>query len=225
LGVATGGLSEGARFLDPARPYAEAAKLSEASAGEYGALAREQRAYQEQGLGRVQQAYQGLQGLYSQMYGPGGEGAGPGALESYYMRTAAGQDPYFNRILEQGRAGLTSQMSQAGGVGSGARLAALGNLTSGLQAQMYRERGQMAAAAQAAQQARLGQQFGAQAGLSGAQAGLIGDFYGRAGQLYGQGMESAIGARAHGRMYGTQAGMARQQAIWEGLRTGAAFLV
>ncbi len=222
----TGGMTEGgglrslAGYLDPAKPYNQAAGGAKTAAGQYGNLANEQKQFQLQGLGQQQQAIGGLQDVYNRMYGAGGEGAGPGALESYYSRTSQGSDPYFNRVLQQGTQNLNASMAQSGGFGSGARAAALGNLSSGLEAQMYRDRGAMAAAAQNAQMGRLGQQFGSQAGITGMNAGAIQNAYGLGGQMYGQEMGNSINAQNQAAQLSAQGGGARQKMIYDLAKSG-----
>lgn len=182
-------------MFNPAGPAQKRQAGARLAASSEDRLAQEQRDFYMKGLGQAQSQYTGLQGAYGQVYGPGGSGAGPGALEQYYADTQNKSDPYFNRVLSEGNAALGASFSAQGGFGSGARLATQAYQTSALESEMYQRRAAVAAAAEQAQQARYGQQFGIGAGLAGAQAGLTMGGYGMAGGAYERAKQDAIMAR------------------------------
>lgn len=187
--------------INPAQGANTAAGGAKKASGQYGDLAQQQQQFQLQGLDRSLAQYQGLAGQYQQ----------PGALEQYYQNTMNGADPYFNRVMQQGQGAINSQMAARGGLNSGAALAAQGNFTSGLEAQMYQNRGQMAQAAEAAQLGRLG----GLSGLAGQQAGLIQSAYGLGGQMYGNEMGNSINALNQGAQFRGQGQNAGVQMVYD----------
>jgi hypothetical protein len=205
------GLSE--LYFGPDAAYREAQAGAKKAQGQYSNLAAEQRAYQEKGLDRSLESYAGLADQYKQ----------PGAYENFVSSGGAesGLGAYYDRIQGQNSKALNAQYAAHGGLGSGARLAAQGNMMSGLAAERGRDLSSIMAQSQNFQQNRLG----GQAGLAGQQAGLVQGAYGMGGQMYGQQQENAIAAGMQGSIYGAQRQMVPANATADIYKTGGGLLM
>lgn len=184
-------------WIDPSRGSATASGGAKKAQEQYGGLAGTQRGYQEQGLGRSLGAYDGLSAAYG----------APGAFENFVGNGGAdsGLSKYYDRMTQQATAGMNAQFANQGGFGAPQRMAALGNMNAGIEAQRGKDMAGYMAQSEGFQQGRLG----GQAGLAGQQANLIQNAYGLGGQMYGNQMENSINSGMQGAAYQGQGQQAR----------------
>ena len=96
-----------------------------------------------------------------------GDYTGDGYLEDLYKQRMAGTDQYYNRVLERGTESLNNQFAARGGYNSGAALRAIGDYQANVNAQDFRDRSSLAAAASGEQRNRQLDQWNMLSGLAG----------------------------------------------------------
>lgn len=181
---------------------------------------------------------------------PPGEGYGPGfgeqygkehigqydqptMLEQFAQQQMDGNNPYYDRMRQQGEDRINQQMAARGHYNSGGALSALGNFDAGLYADQFAGMGQLAGQAsnlqlnrqgqgfqqasgiQGLQQQRTGQQFGEASDVAHLGAGLYGGFYGQGGKFSGDAAMAGINAGANAANLGAQGTQAGQNFIWD----------
>lgn len=160
-----------------------------------------------------------------EMYGPGfGEQYGKDHVGQYDQKTPFeifaeqqlnGNNPYYDRMRQQGEAGINSQLNARGHYNSGGAFQALGNFDAGLYADQFANMGNllsgaastglqregqgwnMAQGIQGLQQGRTGQQFSQLSDLSHLGAGINGQYYNQGGQFSGDAAMVGINAGAN----------------------------
>lgn len=158
-------------------------------------------------------------------YGPGfGEKYGmshvgqydqPTLLEQFAQQQLNGNNPYYDRLRQQGMDALNQQMAARGHYNSGGALSALGNFSGALGAAQFQDMGNLLGSAgsqglqrmgqgqtvannvQQLQLNRLGQQSGMLSDLAHLGAGTVGGFYGQGGSLSGDAAMAGINAGAN----------------------------
>ncbi len=161
-------------------------------------------------------------GAPGEMYGPQfGEKYGmshvgqydtPTALETFAQQQLSGNNPYYDRLRQQGMDQINQQMIARGHGNSGGALAALGNFQGALGAQQFADMGNLLQGAgsmglnrmgqgqntanqiQGMQDTRVQHQFGNLSDLAHLGAGNVGGFYGQGGQMSGDAAMAGINA-------------------------------
>lgn len=176
--------------------------------------------------GQANQGMQAAQGFYNpaqqQFQNMQGQMGGPGYLEQLYQKRASGQDQDFNTAyanqMQKGMASIGQNSAYAGAYNSGATQTRQGAFEAEMAGQRANSLGQLAGAAQGAQQGRLGQMFGGAMGLGGAQSGLqmegtkLGTGYGFQGDM------ANIEAQLQGMGYDMQSRQALLQMLFGGAK-------
>jgi hypothetical protein len=136
----------------------------------------------------------------------------PTMLEDFAQSQMNGNNPYYDRLRQQGMDQINQQMVARGHGNSGGAMAALGNFQGALGAAQFKDMAdlaggasgiglqrqgqgnQMATGIQGLQQQRMGQQFGELSDLAHLGAGTTGGFFGQGGQLSGDAAMAGINA-------------------------------
>jgi hypothetical protein len=180
-------------------------------------------------------------------YGPGfGEQYGqshvgqydtPTMLEQFAQSQMNGNNPYYDRLRQQGMDQINQQMAARGHYNSGGAMSALGNFAGQLGASQFADMGnllgnasntglnrmgqgnQMAVGVQQQQQNRMQNQFGNLSDLAHLGAGLEGGFYGQGGQQSGDAAMAGINAGANASQLTGQGQSALPNMAMQGLNT------
>lgn len=157
----------------------------------------------------------------------------PTALENFANQQLAGDNPYYQRLMQQQNDTINQQMAARGNYNSGGALTALGNADAALNAQQFKDMGDLlgqssalglnrlgaginaAEGIQNQQDNRLQQQFNNEMGISQLASGLYGGFYGQGGAQSGDAAMAGINAGANaaslaGQQTNTQSNYAMQ---------------
>jgi hypothetical protein len=139
----------------------------------------------------------------------------PTMLETFAQQQMNGNNPYYDRLRQQGMDAINQQMAARGHFNSGGALSSLGNFAGALGAAQFQDMGNllgsassmglnrmgqgntMAAGVQQLQQNRIQGQWGNLSDLAHLGAGNVGGFYGQGGQMSGDAAMSGINAGAN----------------------------
>jgi hypothetical protein len=139
----------------------------------------------------------------------------PTALETFAQQQLNGNNPYYDRLRQQGTDQLNQQMIARGHGNSGGAFAALGNMYGAMNAAQFNDMGNLLGSAgtmgltrmgqgqnvansiQNMQQGRLDTQFNQLSDLAHLGAGTVGGFYGQGAQLSGDAAMGGANAGAN----------------------------
>lgn len=171
---------------------------------------------------------------YGETYGKEHIGAydKPTDFETFAQQQLQGNNPYYDRLRQQGMDAINQQMIARGHGNSGGALAALGNFQGALGAAQFNDMANLlsnasnmglnrvgagmsaASGIQGLQQQRNQQQFNQASDIAHLGAGLYGGFYGQGGQFSGDAAMAGINAGANASQLKGQGQQAYQNQIY-----------
>lgn len=142
-------------------------------------------------------------GALEDLYGKTGGQSSPGALEQLYANRLGGTDLDAENQRRLGTQSINDAYAARGLQNSGAALKAIGNMNADIEANHYKQMGELAGGAQAAEQNRINSLFGHAGAAQAAGENRLGAQYGRAGAV--QSAEQSRNALAGGQAQAAQA--------------------